>query len=104
MQAKLRSLFRRFGFDIVTANPPDFAREVAEIIERVRPYTLTSGERINALCEAVRYVTAAKIGGDFVECGVWRGGSAIAALSMLLRLNDTTRQIYLYDTFQGMSE
>jgi len=43
------------------------------------------------------------IEGDFVECGVWRGGSTMAAIDTLMKVNDKTRSIYLYDTFEGMS-
>lgn len=75
---------------------------VAEIIEKVRPFTMTSDERVSALCQAVRYVTRAKIPGDIVECGVWRGGSMMAAALTLLAEGDTSRTLLLYDTFEGM--
>ncbi len=103
MQDRLRSVFRRFGYDVVAAQPVDLCDDVKQVDAAVRPFTMTSIERINALCEAVRYVTSAGIPGDFVECGVWRGGSSMAALSMLLRLGDFSRHMYLYDTFEGMS-
>lgn len=44
-------------------------------------------------------VAVRNIEGDFVECGVYNGGSA-AALSLSIR--DTPRRIWLYDSFQGM--
>ena len=40
--------------------------------------------------------------GAVVECGVWKGGSMMAAALTLLRLGDTERDLYLYDTFEGM--
>ena len=46
------------------------------ILERTRPYTMTGDARILALIDAVRYVVARGVPGDFAECGVWRGGSA----------------------------
>src|SRR5438045_6162334 len=61
---------------------------VEQVIETVRPFTLTSSERISALCHAVRYVTKNKIPGDIVECGVWRGGSMMAAALTLLEEHD----------------
>jgi hypothetical protein len=39
-----------------------------------------------------------------VECGVWKGGSIMAALLTLRRLGDFGRDVYLYDTFTGMTE
>ena len=41
--------------------------------------------------------------GDFVECGVWRGGVMAIALE-LNRLGVSDRNIWLYDTFTGMTE
>lgn len=74
---------------------------VAEIIERVRPFTMTSDVNISALCHAARYISRCNIQGDVVECGVWRGGSIMAAAITLLAERDL-RVLYLYDTFDGM--
>lgn len=76
---------------------------IDEIIEQVKPFTLTSAERITALCAAVEYVVRKKIPGDIVECGVWRGGSMMAAALTLLRFEDTSRELFLFDTFDGMT-
>lgn len=75
-----------------------------QIYNSVHEFTMTSEERVYALYQAVKYVVANDIPGDFVECGVWRGGSALAILLTLKELGDTSRNIYMYDTFQGMSE
>jgi O-methyltransferase len=74
-----------------------------EVIERVRPYTMTSPERLVALMDATIYVVRRGIPGALVECGVWRGGSVLAMIHVLQRLDATDRQIYLYDTFEGMT-
>ena len=37
-----------------------------------------------------------------VECGVWRGGSAMAVLRTLLELGVRDRDVWLYDTFTAM--
>ncbi len=54
-----------------------------------------------ALYEAVRYVDAAGIEGDIVECGVWRGGSSMMAALAQAQIG-LTRRMWLYDTFEGM--
>jgi len=69
------------------------------VVERVRPYTLTSVERIMGLVEAVRYVVRAEVPGDLVECGVWRGGSMMVIALTLVDLNATDRDLHLFDTF-----
>lgn len=85
---------------------PDLAaeQEFAALAARVFPFTMTTFERLWALYEATRHVHAHGIEGSFVECGVWRGGSTMLAALTLQAEGDTTRDIYLYDTFAGMSE
>ena len=82
--------------------PADFDAATAAICTAVAPFTMTSPERIAALVEAVRYVVRHRIPGDIVECGVWRGGSMMAAARTLLDL-DAERRLQLFDTFDGMS-
>jgi O-methyltransferase len=83
-------------------HPLELESDYADILARVTPYTMTSRERIGALVDAVRYVSAAKVPGAIVECGVWRGGSMMAAALALLEAGDL-RDLYLFDTFAGMT-
>lgn len=83
----------------VEATPRDTA-----LIESLAPFTMTSGERLWSLLNAVRYVIREDILGDFVECGVWRGGSVMAMASQLRELGVLDRRIWLYDTFTGMTD
>ena len=86
--------------------PPELLGELdpveKEILWQVEDYTLTSPERIVTLIRATRYLVRAGIPGAFVECGVWRGGSMMAAALTLLAERDTSRDLYLFDTFEGM--
>jgi O-methyltransferase len=77
---------------------------ILDIVKRVAPYTMTPPERVASLCHAIEYVTQRRLPGDVVECGVWRGGSMMAVALTLLHLKDTTRSIYLFDTYEGMTE
>lgn len=81
----------------------DLSTEIQVTIERAQPYTMTSPERLAALCLAVEHVVANSIAGAFVECGVWKGGSSMAAAWTLSRLRRTDMEMYLFDTFEGMS-
>jgi hypothetical protein len=67
------------------------------------PFTMTSTERLYLLFNAVRFVVSAGIAGDFVECGVWQGGSVMMMALALKALGVTDRNIYLFDTFEGMT-
>jgi O-methyltransferase len=108
--AAMRGWIRRLGVDVVRYRKPseeplpaDFDARAAATIGRVRAHTMTSPERLYALIQAVRHVSAAAIPGDVVECGVWRGGSMMAAALTLAECVDTKRDLYLFDTFEGMS-
>ena len=74
--------------------------EIAAIIRRVRPFTMTSPARIAAVCDAISYIV---IEGDVVECGVYKGGSSMAAALRLKQSGQTNRNLHLFDTFSGMT-
>ncbi|HVU56201.1 MAG TPA: TylF/MycF/NovP-related O-methyltransferase [Puia sp.] len=83
--------------------PPDFDPIHSAIYDKVKHNTMTSPERIYSLLEAVRYIETNQIPGAIVECGVWKGGSMMSVAEMLLHLGKPSRELYLYDTFEGMS-
>lgn len=56
-----------------------------------------------SLFKAIQYIVEKEIPGDIVECGVWRGGSMLLASKALSFFGDQSRNIYLYDTFTGMT-
>lgn len=56
------------------------------------------------LIESVKYLIKNNIEGDFVECGVWRGGSSILIAEAAIHFDESRhRNIWLYDTFSGMT-
>jgi hypothetical protein len=83
--------------------PIETTRADISIIEAVRPFTMTRGQKLWSLIDGVRYVTEARVPGAFVDCGVWRGGSVMAMALELQQLGVNYRQIWLYDTFEGMT-
>lgn len=100
----VQGILGKLGFKI--AKLPVFPLESKEdqaIYAFVRPYTMTTQTRVFALIESIRYVEREQIPGAIVECGVWRGGSMMAAIKALTALGVTNREIYLFDTFEGMT-
>ena len=83
---------------------PDMEPAFVEMYEQTRADTLTSLERMYGLYKAIEHIGAHGIDGDIVECGTWRGGSCMLAALALISFNDTERSLYLYDTFEGMTE
>jgi O-methyltransferase len=90
-----------------TASEPDLAplnEADRGIIERALPFTMTGVPRLQALVDAVRHCEEQGLTGAFAECGVWRGGSVLAMILTLQELGTTDRDIYLFDTFEGMTK
>lgn len=103
----IRATFGALGYTVsrrsVHEHPAEASSDQCKIIEFVRPYTMTSDDRIWAALAATTYIAKNQIPGSFVECGVWRGGTAMAIAMQLALLEVFERQIELYDTFEGMT-
>jgi hypothetical protein len=72
-----------------------------EIFKIVEPYTICSKERVYSTINAVRHVVENGIEGDIIECGVYKGGQTMGMMIALSSLGEE-RDVYLYDTFEGM--
>lgn len=101
LESRGKLIVLKSAIDNQTADIPESTRQ---IYRSVAPYTMTTLERVAALVDSVAYISQSKIPGAIVECGVWRGGSVMAIALTLLRLGDTERDIYLFDTFEGMPD
>ena len=106
MKKKISKLIQKLGFKISRYREfeIDFEAHECNIIRKIRPFTMTSHERLVSLIRAIDYIEDNKIDGSIVECGVWRGGSIMAAALRLNEKGNTSRHIYLYDTYEGMTE
>ncbi len=111
----MRQLIRRFlqarGYDIVKTNqyvkngvPVDMEPAFAALHAQCKTFTMTSVERQYAVFKSIEYIVKNNIKGDVVECGVWRGGNSMMMALALQHFGDTSRRIFLYDTFEGMSD
>ena len=76
-----------------------------EIVQYVRSHNLSMCTTLNLYQTAVacKYIVKNKIPGDFVECGVFRGGNALIA-ARIFEIHKSEKKVYLFDTFSGMSE
>lgn len=83
---------------------PDLDKEFVPLYRKSVDCTAASVERLYALYTALRYLHMAGLPGDVVECGVWRGGNCMLAALTLMMLGDASRDVWLYDTFAGMTE
>lgn len=120
MKKLIASILDKFGYRIIRSPrsgyiPPDMEQEFRAVHEKCKDYTMTSVLRMYALYQSVRYIEERNIPGSIVECGVWKGGSMMLAALTLKNLssqirsdtrseNKKMRNLYLYDTFEGMTE
>ena len=110
MKQIIKSALARAGLELTrttdrrTAALADLTAADRALVARVEPFTMTSLDRRASLLGAIDHVVRHAIAGDIVECGVWRGGSMMLAALALMARGDTSRDLWLYDTFEGMSE
>ena len=64
--------------------------------------TMIGQSRLKNLEWALRFVIGNRIPGDFIECGVWRGGSSLYARAILQAFDITDRHVWLADSFEGL--
>lgn len=108
-KAVLRASLRGLGFKLEKLRPYVWPVElepedIALVVEiRDRGYTMVSTERLINTVKVCRYVCESGIPGDFVECGVWRGGNGILAQKIFERYGEE-RQVWMFDTFAGMTQ
>jgi O-methyltransferase len=98
---------RRYAASVTRAREPAYAdleKEFLNEYARCSQFTMTSIERMYALYRSVKYVVESQIPGAVVECGVWRGGSMMLAARTLLLAGVDDRELYLFDTYKGMSQ
>jgi O-methyltransferase len=104
VQTAARVGLERVGLQRRAEQVLDLEQDFRELYERCSPYTMTTLERMYGVHQAADHVARAGIAGDYVECGVWRGGSSMMAALSFARAGDHERMMWLYDTFEGMPE
>lgn len=90
--SELRSAYRRYAL----------RKKLAPCIDRIRDLSMVPEVRLNALGEQVLQVLSERIPGDFVECGVWRGGASFLMAGLLERERSLDRRVWLFDSFEGL--
>lgn len=64
--------------------------------------TMIGMKRLTSLQRCVETVLDDDVPGDLIECGVWRGGASILMRAVLAAYGDSTRNVWLADSFQGV--
>ena len=106
----IKSSLKKFNLEIIKINersreiPIEFNQNDIDIFDYVieNQLTMVSQSRLISTMIACKHAVLAEINGDFVETGVWRGGNALAA-KMIFENYKSKKEVYLFDTFQGMT-
>jgi hypothetical protein len=78
--------------------------EFTGMLPAILPYTMVPQERLYSLYTLARKICENDVGGDFVECGVARGGTSALLASVIKRHSRRQRVLYSFDTFSGMPD
>jgi O-methyltransferase len=81
----------------------EFGSEFLSLWRFISTYTIVSPERAYATYKACRYASRYNIDGCFAECGVFKGGMAMLAAAVFAKHAGAARDIFLFDTFTGMT-
>ena len=66
------------------------------------PETMIGLQGLDNLQFCITDVLNQRIPGDFIEAGVWRGGATIFMRAMLMARGDTSRKVWVADSFSGL--
>jgi O-methyltransferase len=80
--------------------PLDFDNAETKLFDCVRAYTLPSPARIKVLSDAVAHLVTNETPSAITECGVWKGGSMMAAAYTLHELRAANRELTFFDIFE----
>src|SRR5438128_1147504 len=70
------------------------------LIRKVSAFTMASPAKLESLIRLSEQIATNGIAGDFVECGVYKGGSAAVLASHM----PPSAKLWLYDSFCGMPQ
>lgn len=79
-------------------------KEFTDIYNVISQYTMVPPDSLYSLYKSVLYIEKNKIKGNIVECGVWKGGCCMLIALVLKKMGNTSRKIFMYDTYEGMTE
>ena len=82
---------------------PEISKNDLNFIKNLEKYSMCPPAAHWSIIQSINYISKKKITGDFVECGVFKGGNLILMNHIRNRLN-LNNKIFAFDTFEGMSE
>ncbi|MGK0173949.1 MAG: O-methyltransferase [Ulvibacter sp.] len=106
----VKKVINRFGYELRSKSASqkkyalEYKIEEEYNFELICSHTMLSYLKLATLYEQVIYCDQQGINGDFVECGVWKGGAVGAMVLANLRYGAQRRRIHLFDAFDDLCE
>jgi O-methyltransferase len=106
----IRKIVNLIGYEIVKKTNGrdgfeyDFEHNAKEAIAVILQNTMVSFEPLITLYQQVRHCEINNILGDFVECGVWKGGAVGLMALANMKFNQSRRHIHMFDVFDDICE
>ena len=105
-----KSVFKKFNLQVVPIEKislktqfPESTTTERKILKICDKFSMTGFERLFSLIKSIHHVNNNRVPGDYVECGVWKGGNLILFQKMIQYLKIKDKKIFGFDTFEGMS-
>ncbi|MFA7359806.1 MAG: TylF/MycF/NovP-related O-methyltransferase [Candidatus Kapaibacterium sp.] len=117
MKKYIKNLISLFGFRIIKITKRnkysfyddinrnlgyEFEKEANLAIELIRKNSMLPYVNLLTLYEQCRYLENLNLEGDYVECGVWKGGAIGLMALVSLKFGRGKRKIHLFDSFEGI--
>lgn len=98
----LNRLLSRRGLLLVRRQPFDTEARVNGRDWPLFGYTMAGHKRLDHMQHCVATIVREGIPGDLIETGAWRGGMTIFMRALLQAHGDTTRRVWVADSFEGL--
>jgi O-methyltransferase len=97
-------LASRFNLEIALKKPYDAQARENGLDWPVRAESMIGLKRMSNIQHCIEQIVRDDVPGDLIETGVWRGGACIFMKANLVAWGDTTRRVWLADSFEGLPE
>ena len=95
-------LAAQIGFELAYKKPYDPELRAIGRDWPARADSMIGLARMDNIQQCIETVIADAVAGDVIETGVWRGGATIFMRGVLKAYDDTTRTVWVADSFRGL--
>ncbi len=92
----------KLDLEIAYKKPYDAAARESGLDWPSRAESMIGLKRMTNIQECIASIMEDGVPGDFIETGVWRGGATIFMKANLNAWGDTTRKVWVADSFEGL--